>query len=404
MSDAPTRSFSPHGDPTADPPAHDATRDLNDPTATPGERGAGDTPPPTPEGYELLEEVGSGGMGVVYRAREIALDRDVAVKFLQGRYSAHSPSARRFLDEARITGQLQHPAIPPIHHIGTLPDGRPFLVMKLIKGDTLAQLLEDDQDKPGCSPDNRARLVPVFAQVCQAVAYAHARKVIHRDLKPANVMVGAFGEVQVMDWGLAKVLTDQPEAPEPTAADDGLRTEIRTSREPDSATQAGSVLGTPAFMSPEQAGGEVSRVDERSDVFGLGAVLCAILTGQPPYWRNGQRFHPPQGDPRRDDRSLRPARRLGRGPGTGVAVQAVSVGRSRRTAPRRGRGGERGDGPPDGCGGARPPRRTRPRAGRGEAQASPGAGDAPGGGGWSGRRGRLRRPRRRGAEEGRARS
>jgi hypothetical protein len=226
-------------------------------------------------GYAVFDEVGAGGMGVVYRARELAFDRDVAVKVLQDRYRPDSPTARRFLGEARITAQLQHPAIPPVHHIGTLPDGRPFLVMKLIKGDTLAGRLE-------AAPEGRERLVPVFAQVCQAVAYAHARKFIHRDLKPQNVMVGAFGEVQVMDWGLAKVLADRPEAEGPAEAEDE-RTEVRTPHDADSATQAGSVLGTPAFMPPEQAGGEVDKVDERADVFGLGAVLCTVLTGQPPY-------------------------------------------------------------------------------------------------------------------------
>src|SRR5262249_21018673 len=186
-------------------------------------------------------------------------------------------AARRFLDEARITGQLQHPAIPPVHHIGTLPDGRPFLAMKLIKGDTLADRLVTESA-------NRTQFVPGFAQVCHAVASAHSRQVIHRDLKPANVMVGSFGEVQLMDWGLAKVLSEQPgvSRPVPDAVDDD-RTEVRTLRDADAVTQAGSVLGTPAFMAPEQAGGEVENIDERSDVFGLGAVLCTILTGKPPY-------------------------------------------------------------------------------------------------------------------------
>src|SRR5437660_1208754 len=124
------------------------------------------SPTHAPPGYELLEAVGAGGMGVVYRAREIAFDRDVAVKLLQDRYPADSPAARRFLDEARITGQLQHPAIPPVHHIGTLPDGRPFLAMKLIQGDTLADLLKDGRDKLGRSPN----FIQVFAQVCQAMA------------------------------------------------------------------------------------------------------------------------------------------------------------------------------------------------------------------------------------------
>src|SRR5262245_63094348 len=115
--------------------------------------------------------------------------------------------ARRFADEARITAQLQHPAIPPVHEVGTLPDGRPFLAMKLIKGQTLDALLAS---RPEPSVE-RGRFVAVFEQLCQAVAYAHAHGVIHRDLKPSNVMVGAFGEVQVMDWGLAKVLGARPE-------------------------------------------------------------------------------------------------------------------------------------------------------------------------------------------------
>src|SRR5262245_53082893 len=170
------------------------------------------SPAAAPPGYELLEEVGAGGMGVVYRAREIAFDRDVAVKFLQDRYPPDSPAARRFLNEARITGQLQHPAIPPVHHIGTLPDGRPFLAMKLIRGETLAELLATT---PANNASGSVRFVQVFAQVCLAVAYAHSRGVVHRDLKPANVMVGAFGEVQVMDWGLAKELAPsrRPEPP-----------------------------------------------------------------------------------------------------------------------------------------------------------------------------------------------
>jgi serine/threonine protein kinase len=179
------------------------------------------TYPEVPD-YVIESEIGAGGMGLVYRARELAFNRDVAIKVLQDRYPADSVIARRFLDEARITGQLQHPGIPPVHHIGTLPGGRPFLAMKLIKGETLADLLENN-------PENRTTFVPVFAQVCQAVAYAHSRKVIHRDLKPANIMVGSFGEVQVMDWGLAKVLTGQAEISEPTSFE-AERTEIRTHR------------------------------------------------------------------------------------------------------------------------------------------------------------------------------
>src|SRR5262245_42092931 len=236
---------------------------------------------PQVPGYELSGEIGRGGMGVVYRARDLALDRDVAVKLLQAGYPADSPVARRFADEARITAQLQHPGIPPVHDLGTLPDGRPFLAMKLIKGSTLDHLLAARPDPA----HGRGRFVAAFEQVCQAVGYAHAHDVIHRDLKPANVMVGAFGEVQVMDWGLAKVLTARGRAggPPATAQDTAADTAIRPTRDADQETQVGSLLGTPAFMPPEQAIGAVDRVDARSDVFSLGGILCAVLTGRPPY-------------------------------------------------------------------------------------------------------------------------
>src|SRR5262245_7098731 len=175
MSDFPTRSVTPDDAQTADPPAiaGQATHDLQASTADQSNSTPRTALPAAPTGYELFEEVGAGGMGVVYRARELALDRDVAVKFTRDRYPAECPAARRLLHEARITSQFQHPAIPPVHHIGALPDGRPFLVMKLIKGDTLADLLPAELG-------NRGRFVAVFAQLCQAVAYAHSRKVIHR--------------------------------------------------------------------------------------------------------------------------------------------------------------------------------------------------------------------------------
>ena len=232
--------------------------------------------PATPlAGYRLLSELARGGMGIVYRAHDEGLNRDVAVKVVKEEYRSSAVAVRRFIEEGQITGQLQHPAIPAVHQIGTLPDGSPFLAMKLIKGETLAaQLARPDHD--------RAALVATFQRVAEAVGYAHSRGVIHRDLKPANVMVGAFGEVQVMDWGLAKVLTSRErERPEPDLPVIG--TVIDAGRPTDSETQAGSVMGTPAYMPPEQAGGELDKVDERSDVFGLGAVLCEVLTDDPPY-------------------------------------------------------------------------------------------------------------------------
>jgi serine/threonine protein kinase len=256
--------------------------DLTD-TAGPVEAAAPEpsAPPASPPGYELLDEVGRGGMGVVYRARDTALGRDVAVKLLSERYLADSPASRRFLSEARITGQLQHPGIPSVHQVGTLADGRPFLAMKLIKGSTLEAILKD---RPDPSAD-RGRLLAVFEAICQAVGYAHAHRVIHRDLKPANVMVGAFGEVQVMDWGLAKLLGGETPATEeaPAAQQTRAWTQVSPTPESGSQTQAGSLVGTPAFIPPEQALGEIERVNERADVFGLGAVLAVILTGRPPY-------------------------------------------------------------------------------------------------------------------------
>src|SRR5262249_40801950 len=159
---------------------------------------------------------------------------------LQEKYAPDSGTARRFADEARITGQLQHPNIPAVHDLGVLPDGRPCLAMKLIKGETLENLLKRGTD----TGEGRGRFVAAFEQVCQAVAYAHAHDVIHRDLKPSNVMVGAFGEVQVMDWGLAKVLgarTGRQADPEATAAE-AAGVSLREGDDP--LTRAGSVLGT----------------------------------------------------------------------------------------------------------------------------------------------------------------
>jgi hypothetical protein len=237
--------------------------------------------PASPPGYELIEELGRGGMGVVYRARDVALDRDVAIKLLSERYPADSLPAQRFFGETRITAQLQHPGIPAVHQVGTLADGRPFLAMKLIKGSTLEAILKQRTDQAA----ERGRLLAIFEAVCQAVGYAHAHWVIHRDLKPANVMVGAFGEVQVMDWGLAKILGEETSASADAPAPEQTRpwTEIRSTPEEGSYTQAGSLVGTPAFIPPEQALGEIEKVNERSDVFGLGALLAVILTGKPPY-------------------------------------------------------------------------------------------------------------------------
>jgi serine/threonine protein kinase len=193
--------------------------------------------------YELKEEVGRGGMGVVFRARDPELERDVAVKVLHARTAG---SADRLLQEARILGRLEHPGIVPIHDVGTLPDGRVFYVMKLVRGTRLDHHLAHE----GVLADR----LRIFDRLCDAVAFAHAHGVIHRDLKPENVMIGAFGEVLVLDWGVAKV--------------QGMSAEHD------------AVLGTPGYMAPEQEAGRAA-VDERADVYALGGILAFLLCREP---------------------------------------------------------------------------------------------------------------------------
>jgi tetratricopeptide (TPR) repeat protein len=252
-----------------------------------GHRGAAPEPPPVRHfgGYAVLEKVGQGGRGVVYRVSDPELHRPLAVKVLRPELRDEPDAGHRFLKEAQIMGQLQHPGIVPVHGLGQLPDGRPYFVMKLVQGQTLAELLAQ---RPAAA-DDRPRWLAIFQQVCQAIAYAHSRGVIHRDLKPANVMVGAFGEVQVMDWGLAKVLSPEAGSLEPARGEPdllvaGAADTIRTTRtETGVSTADGLVVGTVAYMSPEQAQGRVDQLDQRADVFGLGAVLCELLTSRPPY-------------------------------------------------------------------------------------------------------------------------
>jgi serine/threonine-protein kinase len=232
--------------------------------------------------YQLHGEIARGGMGVVLKGRDVDLGRDVAVKVLLEKHHDRPEMVRRFVEEAQIAGQLQHPGIIPVYELGRLPDARLYIAMKLIRGRTLAELLEGRQS----AAEDRPRYLAVFEQVCQTMAYAHASGVIHRDLKPSNVMVGAFGEVQVMDWGLAKVLdrggvADEKRSLRSRAEPDPVRT-LRTGSTAEE-SQAGSVLGTPSYMAPEQARGQLDTLDERADVFGLGAILCEVLTGLPPY-------------------------------------------------------------------------------------------------------------------------
>jgi serine/threonine-protein kinase len=245
-------------------------------------------PDQTGDRYRLDGEIARGGMGAVLRGRDVDLGRDLAVKVLLEKYANRPEVARRFIEEAQIGGQLQHPGVVPVYDVGHFGD-RPFFTMKLVKGQTLAAILAERADATA----DRPRLLGIALQVAQTLAYAHAKGVIHRDLKPANVMVGAFGEVQVMDWGLAKVLAEGGVADEERASRAHQEPEdvttIRTARSTGSAgsfgteTEAGSLLGTPAYMPPEQANGDIANLDRRCDVFGLGALLCEVLTGKPPY-------------------------------------------------------------------------------------------------------------------------
>ncbi|MCB9914883.1 MAG: SUMF1/EgtB/PvdO family nonheme iron enzyme [Planctomycetes bacterium] len=225
--------------------------------------------------------LGEGGVGAVYRGRDADLGRDVAMKFLHPRYREHAQILHRFVEEAQIGGQLQHPGIVPVYELGMV-DGSPFFAMKMVKGETLADKLAA-RSSPA---DRRGEFLAIFEQICQTMAYAHARGVVHRDLKPANVMIGSFGEVQVVDWGMGKVLQggDAPRDEAESEADAPVSV-IETVRSRGDSTRSivGSVMGTPAYMPREQALGDVEAMDRRSDVFALGAILCEILTGLPPY-------------------------------------------------------------------------------------------------------------------------
>jgi serine/threonine-protein kinase len=220
--------------------------------------------PEVPGGrYEVAEVVGQGGMGTVYRAMDVVLGREVALKVLRPE-AADDALAERLRREARILAQLEHPGIVPVHDAGVLADGRVYYVMKLVRGVRL------DEFVAGIS---RSEMLRAFLRVLDTIGFAHARGIIHRDLKPANIMVGGFGEILVLDWGIARRIGDTEASLIADPPRDGTR------RPGD--TAPGVVLGTPGFMAPEQARGEVETLDQRADVHALGAILRG-LCGQEP--------------------------------------------------------------------------------------------------------------------------
>jgi len=238
-------------------------------------REAGDIPDLTGTRYRLLECVARGGMGVVYVAEDEKLQRRVALKVLD-LPGTDSDLANRLLREALVLARLEHPGIVPVHDVGTLADGRVFYIMKFVQGQRLDKYIQ-----AVTSITDRLR---IFLRICDAVAFAHARGVLHRDLKPANIMVGSFGEVLVMDWGLAKLLREETRAPTQTADPDatiferpGQARDSRRGQDTSLATGHGTVMGTPGYMSPEQARGDVEQLDARSDIFSLGALLRFLL-------------------------------------------------------------------------------------------------------------------------------
>jgi serine/threonine-protein kinase len=226
--------------------------------------------PHLPERYTDLSELGAGGMGEVRLVRDVALRRNVAMKILSSDLPRTPVVVRGFVHEARIIGQLDHPNIPPVYELGADDCGVGYFTMKVVQGKTLGQWLKMLERPPG-SPERLREGVAVLIKVCDALAFAHSRGVIHRDLKSDNIMLGEFGEVYLMDWGLAKVLNGRPTVDLPIP--EGW----------DVTDQPEGIVGTFAYMSPEQAMGGTMPVDERSDIFGLGAVLYEIVTGCCPY-------------------------------------------------------------------------------------------------------------------------
>jgi len=234
------------------------------------------------ERFAERELLGIGGMSTVVRAFDKDLRRDVAIKVLPPEMSQNNADVERFTAEARITGQLEHPYVVPVYEFGADPRGGRFLCMKLVQGKTLEETLHKD-GIGRLETDRLADLLQIFVKVCEAVSFAHSRGIIHRDLKPSNIMISDFGQVYVLDWGVAR--WDSVVDSSGVRVDLGKRDDANANRE-----APGMLVGTPCYMAPEQLWGLHDEIDDRTDVFALGATLYQILTGQPPRLSESIRF------------------------------------------------------------------------------------------------------------------
>ncbi len=237
--------------------------------------------------YSRTQLHAKGGIGQVWLARDGDLGREVALKELRPEQARNTAAYSRFVEEARITGQLEHPSIVPVYELATSPvDGKPFYTMRFIRGRTLHEAIKDFHKKRvagEAGPLERAALLSAFVAVCNAVGYAHSRSVIHRDLKGQNVVLGDYGEVMLLDWGLAKLVSSDEKSESTSATDSRTPVTLIDDLSAHDATVQGQVLGTPSYMAPEQAEGRVDAIGTRTDIYGLGAILYEILAGTPPY-------------------------------------------------------------------------------------------------------------------------